>query len=345
MPDSMKDLLTTYLVDAHSIEEQALQQLRKAPDIAGEPGLEEALRVHLEETETQEQRVRDLLEARGASPSKVKDLVMRAGGSGFLLFARSQVDTPGKLASHAYSYEAMEWASYELLAKTADRAGEPDVARVARGIQAEERQMMKRIEGLFDQTTAASLDAGSDDIQKRLQRYLADAHAIEAQSIQLLHSGADMMDSPTWNVLFEEHEAESRRQQEVLEQRIEEAGGTQSTLKDAAMRFGALQWGMFFGAQPDTPAKLAVFAYAFEHLEIGGYEQLKRVAERAADSETVRAVEQILSEERRAAERFVGAMDEALTSAFESAGDRPRSRQRDSKDDRPQDQYGGTARN
>lgn len=344
MPDSMNDLLTTYLVDAHSIEEQALQQLRKAPDIAGEPGLADALRTHLGETETQERRIRELLEERGASPSKAKDLVMRAGGSGFVLFARSQVDTPGKLASHAYSYEAMEWASYELLARTADRAGQPDVARAARAIQSEERRMMERIEGLFDQTAAASLEAGSDDIQVRLQRYLADAHAIEVQSIQLLRSGGGMMDSPTWKALFEEHEAESRRQQEVLEGRIEAAGGKQSAWKDAAMRIGALEWGMFFGAQPDTPAKLAVFAYAFEHLEIGGYEQLKRVAERAADSDTVRAVERILSEERRAADRFAGAIDEALTAAFATSGDRPKPRQLDSRDNRPQDQP-GTARN
>ena len=38
-----------------------------------------------------------------------------------------------------------------------------------------------------------------------------------------------------------------------------------------------------FGAQPDTPAKLAGFAYAFEHLEIGAYELLRRVAQRAGD--------------------------------------------------------------
>ena len=32
-------------------------------------------------------------------------------------------------------------------------------------------------------------------------------------------------------------------------------------------------------AHPDTPGKLAAFVYAFEHLEIGGYEQLARVAQ------------------------------------------------------------------
>ena len=33
---------------------------------------------------------------------------MRVGGACFLLFARAQPDTPGKLVAHAYSYEHLE---------------------------------------------------------------------------------------------------------------------------------------------------------------------------------------------------------------------------------------------
>ena len=75
------------------------------------------------------------------------------------------------------------------------------------------------------------------------------------------------------------------------------------------MRAGGLAWGTFFEAHPDTPGKLAAFAYAFEHLEIGGYEQLKRVAERAGDAETVAVAEQILAEERAAAAKLAAAFD------------------------------------
>src|SRR5438034_420171 len=61
--------LTKYLTDAHSIEEQALAQLRTAPEIAGDPELSGAYREHLRETEGHERLVRELLEARGAKPS------------------------------------------------------------------------------------------------------------------------------------------------------------------------------------------------------------------------------------------------------------------------------------
>jgi hypothetical protein len=56
--------------------------------------------------------------------------------------------------------------------------------------------------------------------------------------------------------------------------RLEEHGSDPSRLKDAVLRIGGLNLGAFFAAQPDTPAKLAGFAFAFEHLEIGAYEQL-----------------------------------------------------------------------
>src|SRR5215211_8375838 len=115
--------LTKYLTDVHSIEEQALVQMKRAPEIAGDPEIAEAFSQHLHETERQEERVRELLEAGDAQPSKVKDVAGRAGGMGMLLFAKFQPDTPGKLVAHAFSYEHLEVAAYELLRRVADRAG------------------------------------------------------------------------------------------------------------------------------------------------------------------------------------------------------------------------------
>ena len=321
MATEIQEQLTKYLTDAHSIEEQALAQLRTAPDLAGDPELAGAYRFHLTETEGHEQRVRGLLEGRGAKPSLTKDTLMKIGGKGFLLFARSQPDTPGKLHAHALSYEALELSSYELLGGAAERAGEPEVAEAAQEIAEEERAMMERLESNFDRAVEAALRAvDPDDLDEQVRKYLADAHAIEEQAIALLDRGPKLAGSDTLAAIYAEHLDETRDHAEAVEARLEALGGDPSTLKDAALRLGALNWGAFFQAHPDTPGKLAAFARAFEYLEIGGYEQLKRVAERAYDQETVGLVERILAHEREAAARIAGAFDEALTASLEAQG-------------------------
>jgi ferritin-like metal-binding protein YciE len=83
-------------------------------------------------------------------------------------------------------------------------------------------------------------------------------------------------------------------------------------LEDAASKIGGLNWSTFFSAQRDPLPKFAAFMFAFEHLEAGGYEQLRRVADLAGDLGTEVAVDQILFEERRAADRFAEAFDAAI---------------------------------
>jgi ferritin-like metal-binding protein YciE len=56
---------------------------------------------------------------------------MKLGGKGFVLFAKAQPDTPGKLLAHALSYEALEEASYALLAAVAAQDGDTEVAQAA----------------------------------------------------------------------------------------------------------------------------------------------------------------------------------------------------------------------
>ena len=66
---SVTEQLVKYLTDAHAIEEQALAQLRSAPEIAGDPELSRLFAEHAVETEDQERLVRSRLEAHDASPS------------------------------------------------------------------------------------------------------------------------------------------------------------------------------------------------------------------------------------------------------------------------------------
>lgn len=293
--------LVKYLTDVHSIEEQARIQMERAPKLV-EGALAESFQRHLGETESQEERVRRRLEAHDASPSKLKDVAGQAGGFGMVLFARSQPDTPGKLVMHAFSYEHMEVAAYELLGIAAREAGDSETASMAEAIADEEREMAGRIAAGWDEAVAQALrEVSPDDLGDQLNTYLADVHALEGQSQKLLEKGKEMDVPETLRAALAHHLAETEGHLRKIERRLDDRGAAPSAIKDAMLRLGALNWGAFFGAQPDTSAKLAGFAYAVENLEVAAYELLLRVARRAGDAETVSLAESILTEEKNAA--------------------------------------------
>jgi ferritin-like metal-binding protein YciE len=318
---SLDDQLTKYLTDVHSIEVQAIAQMKAAPDIAGDDRLAAAFREHLEETRDQERQVREALEARGADTSTLKDVAGRVGGWAMVAFARLNPDTPGKLTAHAFSYEHMELAAYELLARAAQRAGDEPVIEMARRIGDQERAMAERLAGCFDAAVEASLrekDAG--DVRSELVSYLRDAHAIEAQALQVLEAGPGIAGFDALADVFRDHLEETREHQRLVEERLRAHDARPSRFESTAMRIGGLNIGGFFAGQPDTPAKLAGFAFAFAHLEIAAYELLRRVAQRAGDPETVAIADRILREERAAAERIAATWDAAMDAALTHTG-------------------------
>jgi ferritin-like metal-binding protein YciE len=318
---SIKEQIVKYLGDIHAIEEQALVQMKAAPKIAGDPTLEAAFEKHIGETEEQKRRVEERLEALGGSPSKVKDIAGAASAPAFALFAKFQPDTPGKLTSHAFSYEHMEEAAYELLSRLAVRAKDQETTALAVDIEAQENEMARRLSDNWDVAVNASLrDVDPDDLGDQLDKYLSDAHAIESQAEQMLTKAIDIGGDPKLSRDYEEHLEQTRKHKSLVEERLEARGASPNFLKDAAMKLGAINWGTFFAAQPDTPAKLAGFAYAFEHLEIASYEQLRRVAERAGDESVAGVAQTILPEERHAAETLWDGFDRALDASLESLG-------------------------
>jgi len=320
MTDSAEKQLIKYLADAHAVEEQALAQLRAAPKIAGDERLAAAFEQHLEETEGHERGVRARLEAHDADPSTFKDLAGRAGGWGMVLFARSQPDTPGKLTAHAFSYEAMEYATYELLRLAGEAAGDNDTAEVASSIAVEESRMAERLAGLFDAAVEASLrELSTDDVDHHLDHYLEDAHALEQQATQMLEAAPKLVEDEALIEAFRRHLGETEGHKQRLEQRLEARGASPSHIKDVALRAGALNLGAFFGAQPDTTPKLAGFAYAFENLELGGYELLRRVAERAGDGTTAAMAVEIAAEEREAAAKVAATWEATMRAAMSVA--------------------------
>src|SRR5829696_1346240 len=249
MPErTLDEQLTKYLTDVHSIEVQALAQMKAAPNIAGDERLAAVFRQHLDETRGQERLVEQALGTRGADASTLKDIAGRVGGWAMIAFARLNPDTPGKLTAHAFSYEHMEVAAYELLARAAERAGDQAVVDLAHTICAQERAMAERLAAHFDAAVEASLrEKGAESIEEQLVSYLTDAHAIEAQAVQLLRTGPAIAGLDQLAQVFRDHLEETLEQRRLVEERLHAHDAKPSRFQNTGMRIGGLNIGGFFG--------------------------------------------------------------------------------------------------
>jgi ferritin-like metal-binding protein YciE len=149
----------------------------------------------------------------------------------------------------------------------------------------------------------------SDHVEQQLVKELVNAHAIEKQALQLLDKGSQMVDDEGVGRIFRAHRLQTEEHERQVAERIQAHGESPSKLKDAAMQAGALGIGMTAMALPDTSLRLVTMAYAFENLEIATYGIIRRLADRAGDTETVSAVDRILEEEEAAAELVRGTFD------------------------------------
>jgi ferritin-like metal-binding protein YciE len=173
--------------------------------------------------------------------------------------------------------------------------------------------MADRLEkAAFDVAVDLALSDG-EGVEASLDAYLADAHAIEQQALQLLRAAPGLVTDDELKEGFAEHLRETEEHERLVRERLEARGGSPSAAKDAALRIGGMQVGAFFAGQPDTNAKVSGFAFAFEHLEIAAYELLERVARRAGDMQTTATAERILGEERAAAEKLARRWDHAAS--------------------------------
>ncbi len=141
-------------------------------------------------------------------------------------------------------------------------------------------------------------------LQEQLIKYLTDVHSTEQNALSTLRAGADNVDDPELASAFREHLVETEEHERLVKQRLDALDASPSMLKDVAQKGIATVTGAAANAAPDTAGKMAIQAYAFEHLEIASYRMLRQVAERAGDQETVRVADQILAQERAAAEKL-----------------------------------------
>src|SRR5579884_4169259 len=154
---------------------------------------------------------------------------------------------------------------------------------------------------------------------EHLINHLRDTHALEQQSIRQLERSQEMSQAGDMRDLYGEHLEETREHERLISERIESKDLKPSAVKDLTMRAGAIGLRQLAEIPPDTPVKLAMHFYALEHLEIATYEALVHIARREGDDETAQVAEQILEQERAAAEKIGETFERAVELMYEQA--------------------------
>jgi ferritin-like metal-binding protein YciE len=148
--EKLQQKLVDYIEDAHAMEQNVSTMLTSMISTTDDPEIKEMLEHHKEETERQETRLRERLDALGAGTStrKQAQTVAAALVKGVTDVARG--DQAGKNARDAYTTEHMEIAAYQLLERLAQKAGDTETAEVARQNRVEEEAMAKKIDESWD---------------------------------------------------------------------------------------------------------------------------------------------------------------------------------------------------
>jgi ferritin-like metal-binding protein YciE len=153
----LKEELIKHIDEAHALEQNVLRMLDGMIATTDDPGILDALEYHKLQTQKHADRMAERLEAHDVAPSTVKQIGGVLGALAKLPLDFVRGENAGRNARDAYATEHLEIASYELLRRIAEKAGDEETALAAREIIAEEQAMAKQIEANWDKFAEASL--------------------------------------------------------------------------------------------------------------------------------------------------------------------------------------------
>jgi len=153
----LKEQLIKHIDQAYAMELNVARMLDGMISTTDDPEILDALEHHRLQTEGHADRMKARLEAHDATPSGVKQV-----GGIVAALAKMPLDIvrgekAGRNARDGFATEHMEIASYELLRRIAEKAGDEETARVAKEIIAEEQAMADLIAGHWDTFAELSL--------------------------------------------------------------------------------------------------------------------------------------------------------------------------------------------
>ncbi len=154
MAESPRDTYITGLVNAHALENQAVSILsRQVERLESYPEMSDQLRMHIDESKVQAQRLEEILQSLGTSHSSLKDLVTSFTGNMAALAHTPMQDEVMKNTFANFAFEHFEIAAYRSLLTMAELAGDNSSPKLLQQSLNEEIRMAKWIEDNLEATT------------------------------------------------------------------------------------------------------------------------------------------------------------------------------------------------
>jgi len=157
MGQALDEQLIKHIDEAYAMEQNVLRMLDGMISTTDDPEILDALAYHKLQTQGHVDRMRARLDAHDATPSGVRQVggILQALAKMPLDLVRGE--KAGRNARDGFATEHMEIASYELLRRIADRAGDEETAQAATEIIAEEKAMADVISDNWDKFAELSL--------------------------------------------------------------------------------------------------------------------------------------------------------------------------------------------
>ncbi len=149
----------------------------------------------------------------------------------------------------------------------------------------------------FGQFTLRRLDA-MGQLEEQLIKHIDEAHGLEQNVLRMLDGMISTTDDPEILDALEYHKVQTQKHADRMAERLEAHDATPSAVKQIGGVLGALAKMPLDFVRGEKAGRNARDAYATEHLEIAGYELLRRIAEKAGDEETALAAQEIIAEEQ-----------------------------------------------
>ncbi|MFL5917259.1 MAG: ferritin-like domain-containing protein [Gaiellaceae bacterium] len=155
--NELKAQLIKHIDEAHAMEQNVLRMLDGMISTTDDPEILDALEHHKLQTQNHADRMAQRLEAHDATPSTVKQIGGILGALAKMPLDLVRGEKAGRNARDGYATEHLEIASYELLRRIAQKAGDEETAQAAAEIIAEEAAMAKLIEEHWDRFAELAL--------------------------------------------------------------------------------------------------------------------------------------------------------------------------------------------